>query len=253
MMTRNFILAVAAAAPVSFGMSASAGVVFDNLTQGSSYSTQAGTTDIYWNSVYVSNTTGATSLSITQIKGLMYKTAGYSSSWVAANGAAQVEVYVAKAFGTDLTNYYPTFSSPSGGAASGSQVAGAVSLGAVTAASISTVTWTPSAAVTVQLNSAGLTNQSCFFVGFRLVNNSGAKVGVLRSLSATPVTSGAFTDNAYWKSATNLAGATSGPFASSTAGAVNTSAYQISGDLVPAPGALALLGVAGILGSRRRR
>ena len=244
MKTRNLILAMAAAAPVPFGMSASAGIVFDNLTQGSTYSTQGGTTDIYWNAVYVPNTTGATSLSITQIKGYMYKKSTYT-------GGSQVEVYVAKAFGTDLTNFYPTFSSPSGGAATGSQVASAVSLGGVTQNSVSTVTWTPTTAVTVELNSGGLTNQSCFFVGFRFLNNSGAKVGMLRSLSATPVTSGAFTDNAYWKSATNLAGLTSGPF--STAGAVNTSAYQISGDLVPGPGSLAILGVAGILGSRRRR
>jgi hypothetical protein len=111
----------------------------------------------------------------------------------------------------------------------------------------------------IALNNSWSTH-GCFFVGFQFVGNSANSALRAALYRSTGTTAGSATttvgaiDNAFWSSTSSVTGAVTGPFNfSASTSASNAGCLSVNGNLVPAPGAVALLGVAGLIGARRRR
>lgn len=236
---------------------ANAAIVFDNYANASGFSDSvSGTTDVRWYAVYTANATNAPTLDLQQLRVRLFKPAGYT-------GGASIEAFVAIANGSNLATSYPTL------AASGATTPVYASLGTVSLSSSggtavnSVASWGngSSTLASVALNNSWST-RGCLFVGFRFTGQSTTsanRVGIRLSTgstngSATAPTTGAI-DNAYWKSSGSVTGAITGPFifSGSSTSYANVGCMDITGNLTPAPGALALLGVAGLVGARRRR
>ena len=238
-----------------FTSAASAAVVFDNLANRSTniYSV-GGTSNVTWYAVYADNASNRATLDLNQLKVAIYKNAGFTG--------CTLNAFVATANGTDLASAYPTLVAPGSTEPAYTSI-GTISLSANGGASAVASTATFGDGVTtkasIALNNSWSTH-GCFFVGFQFVGNSATaslRAALYRSTGTTAgsaTTTVGYVDNAFWSSTSSVTGAVTGPsgFTSSTI-ASNVGCVSVAGNLVPAPGALALLGVAGLIGSRRRR
>ena len=252
-MTRMVVSSTVAS--LVFASAASAAVVFDNYVNAGTYidSVNSGSNNVRWYSVYAANATNAPTLDISQLRVRIYKAAGFA-------GAA-LEAFVATANGSNLSSAYPTLVA-SGGTAPAYTSLGTVSLGASSSAVNSTASWGNGTATqaTIALNNSWSTN-GCFFVGFRFTyTGTPTALASIRLSTGSSATGGSPTapttgaiDNVYWKSTGSVTGAVTGPFSFSSALYSNVACMDVAGTLVPAPGAVALLGVAGLIGARRRR
>lgn len=234
---------------------ASAAVVFDNLANrsGSIYSVN-GSSDVTWYAVYADNASNKATLDLNQLKVAVYKYAGFAG--------CTLNAFVATANGTDLANALPTL------VASGSSTPAYTSIGSIslsansgTGAVASTALWGDGVTTkaSIALNNSWSTH-GCFFVGFQFVGNSATaslRAALYRSTGTTAgsaTTTVGYADNGFWSSASSVTGAVTGPFGFQTStSASNVGCVSVAGNLVPAPGAVALLGVAGLIGARRRR
>ena len=255
MIQRFSVAAIASCVFAATG--ANAALVFSNYANVGSYidTVNAGSTNVRWYSVYTANGSNASTLDLKQLRVRVFKPAGYT-------GGASIEAFVAVANGNNLSTALPTLVAAGQTAPSYASL-GTVSLSGVTAATNSTATW---GSGTTTLASIALNNSwsgnGCLFVGFRFTGQSTTaanQVGIRLSTgssatggSATASATG-YIDNSYWRSTGSATGAVAGPFTFSNALYSNVGCMDITGDLVPAPGALALLGVASLVGTRRRR
>ena len=236
---------------------ASAAVVFDNYVNAGTYidSVNSGSNNVRWYAGYAANATNAPTLDISQLRVRFSKAASFA-------GAA-LEAFVATANGSNLSSAYPTLVA-SGGTQPVYTSLGTVNLGANATSSAvnSTASWGNGTATqaTIALNNSWSTN-GCFFVGFRFTyTGTPTALASIRLSTGSSATGGSPTapttgaiDNVYWKSTGSVTGAVTGPFSFSSALYSNVACMDVAGTLVPAPGALALLGVAGLIGARRRR
>jgi hypothetical protein len=242
-------------ASLVFAGTASAAVVFDNYANAGTYldSVNSGSNNVRWYAVYAANASNAPTLDLTQLRIRVYKAAGFAG--------ASLQAFVATANGSDLSTAYPTLIA-SGGTQPAYTSLGTVSLGASALAANSTALWGngTSTQATIALNNSWSTN-GCFFVGFRFTyTGTPTALASIRLSTGSSATGGSPTapttgaiDNVYWKSTGSVTGAVTGPFSFSSASYSNVACMDVAGNLVPAPGAVALLGVAGLIGARRRR
>ena len=234
---------------------ASAAVVFDNLANKSTniYSV-SGSSDVTWYAVYANNASNLATLDLNQLKVAVYKNAGFAG--------CTLNAFVATANGTDLASAYPTLVA-SGSTAPAYTSIGSISLSANGGAGPVSSTATFGDGVTtkasIALNNSWSTH-GCFFVGFQFVGNSATSTLRAALYRSTGTTAGSATttvgaiDNAFWSSTSSVTGAVTGPFGfSASTTASNAGCLSVNGNLVPAPGAVALLGVAGLIRARRRR
>ena len=238
-----------------FAGAASAAVVFDNYANAGTYidSVNTGSSNVRWYAVYASNASNAPTLDLTQLRIRVYKAAGFAG--------ASLQAFVATANGSDLSTAYPTLIA-SGGTQPAYTSLGTVSLSASASAANSTALWGngTSTQATIALNNSWSTN-GCFFVGFRFTyTGTPTALASIRLSTGSSATGGFETapttgaiDNAYWRSTGSVTGAVTGPLSFGNAAYSNVACMDVSGNLVPAPGALAVLGVAGLIGARRRR
>ena len=252
-MTRMVVSSTVAS--LVFAGTASAAVVFDNYANAGTYldSVNTGSNNVRWYAVYAANASNAPTLDLTQLRIRVYKAAGFAG--------ASLQAFVATANGSDLSTAYPTLIA-SGGTQPAYTSLGTVSLGASTSAANSTASWGngTSTQATIALNNSWSTN-GCFFVGFRFTyTGTPTALASIRLSTGSSATGGSPTapttgaiDNVYWKSTGSVTGAVTGPFSFSSASYSNVACMDVAGNLVPAPGAVALLGVAGLIGARRRR
>ncbi len=236
---------------------ASAAVVFDNYVNAGTYidSVNTGSNNVRWYAVYAANATNAPTLNISQLRVRISKAASFAG--------ASLEAFVATANGSDLSTAYPTLVAP-GGTEPAYTSLGTVSLSAngTSSAVNSTASWGNGTATqaTIALNNSWSTN-GCFFVGFRFTyTGTPTALASIRLSTGSSASGGSETapatgaiDNVYWRSTGSVTGAVTGPLTFSNASTSNVACMDVSGNLVPAPGALALLGVAGLIGPRRRR
>jgi hypothetical protein len=242
-------------ASLVFANAASAAVVFDNYANAGTYfeSVNTGSTNVRWYAVYAANASNAPTLDLTQLRIRVYKAAGFAG--------ASLQAFVATANGSDLSTAYPTLIA-SGGTQPAYTSLGTVSLGASALAANSTALWGngTSTQATIALNNSWSTN-GCFFVGFRFTyTGTPTALASIRLSTGSSATGGFETapttgaiDNVYWRSTGSVTGAVTGPLSFGNAAYSNVACMDVSGNLVPAPGALAMLGVAGLIGARRRR
>jgi MYXO-CTERM domain-containing protein len=255
MLSMNRMAVSSAVASLVFASAASAAVVFDNLANRSTniYSV-SGTSNVTWYAVYADNASDQATLDLNQLKVSIYKSAGFAG--------CTLNAFVATANGTDLANALPTLVAPGSTAPAYTSI-GTISLSANGGSSAVSSTATFGDGVTtkasIALNNSWSTH-GCFFVGFQFVGNSATpslRAALHRSTGTTAgsaTTTVGYVDNTFWSSTSSVTGAVTGPsgFTSSTTSS-NVGCVSVAGNLVPAPGALALLGVAGLIGSRRRR
>lgn len=238
-----------------FANAASAALVFDNLANKSTaiYSV-SGSSDVTWYAVYANNASNQATLNLNQLTVSLYKNAGFTG--------CTINAFVATANGTNLATAYPTLVA-SGSTAPAYTSIGSISLSANPTSSAvgSTAMWGDGVTTkaSIALNNSWSTH-GCFFVGFQFVGNSATSTLRAALYRSTGTTAGSATttvgaiDNVFWSSLSSVTGAVTGPFnfsASTTAS--NAGCLSVNGNLVPAPGAVALLGVAGLIGARRRR
>ena len=250
-MTRMVVSSTVAS--LVFASTASAALVFDNLANKStSIYSVSGSSDVTWYAVYANNASNQATLDLNQLKVSLYKNAGFTG--------CTINAFVATANGTDLANAYPTLVA-SGSTAPAYTSIGSISLSASSTAVSSTATWGDGVTTkaSIALNNSWSTH-GCFFVGFQFVGNSATSTLRAALYRSTGTTAGSATttvgaiDNAFWSSASLVTGAVTGPFAfASSTTSSNVGCLSVAGNLVPAPGAVALLGVAGLIGARRRR
>ncbi len=252
-MTRMVVSSTVAS--LVFASAASAALVFDNLANKSTniYSV-SGSSDVTWYAVYANNASNLATLDLNQLKVAVYKNAGFAG--------CTLNAFVATANGTDLASAYPTLVA-SGSTAPAYTSIGSISLSAngVAGAVSSTATFGDGVTTkaSIALNNSWSTH-GCFFVGFQFVGNSATSTLRAALYRSTGTTAGSATttvgaiDNTFWSSTSSVTGAVTGPFGfPSSTTASNVGCVSVAGNLVPAPGAVALLGVAGLIGARRRR
>ncbi len=158
---------------------------------------------------------------------------------LAGAGATTINVYAAPMLTSDLNT----------SAAMGTPVLlGSVNLGAQVASATVPVTVTSSTTILLNSNIAGATPLfSGLFIGVQVVNTDGLQGW--RIVSGGPVGAN-FTDRLFtYNTATNVA---TGPVAFA-APTPNATYAIIDGTFVPTPGALGLLGLGGLVATRRRR
>jgi hypothetical protein len=253
-MTRMVVSSTVAS--IVFAGTASAAVVFDNYANvgpGGDSVNGAGSNNVRWYAVYAANASNAPTLDLTKLRVRIVKNAGFAG--------ASLEAFVATANGSDLSTALPRLIA-SGGTQPAYTSLGTVSLTASATDTNSSASWGngTSTQATVALNNSWSTN-GCFFVGFRFTyTGTPSAVAAIRLSTGSSETGGLVTapttgaiDNRHWKSTGSVTGAVTGPLSFGNAAYSNVACMDVTGNLVPAPGALAMLGVAGLIGARRRR
>lgn len=244
-------------ASLIFASAASAAVVFDNYANVGNFldNVNAGSANVRWYAVYAANASNAPTLDLSKLRVRVSKAANFAG--------AVIQAFVATANGSDLLNNYPTLVAP-GGTEPAYTSLGTVNLSANTTASAvnSTASWGDGTATqaTIALNNS-FSTFGCFFVGFRFTyTGTPTALASIRLSTGSSASGGSETapatgaiENVFWRSTGSVTGAVTGPLSFSNASTSNVACMDVSGNLVPAPGALALLGVAGLIGARRRR